>query len=111
MTIPQQENPPEQVSTGEQDTSSIFSDFDLYLFGQGKHRRIYEKMGAHHCTVDGVAGGNFALSAPNARAVSVIGDFYGWQHGAPPMHLLHIYPGVWGRLFPGLNVGALFKDA
>src|SRR2546429_5114995 len=77
MTIPQQENPPEQVSTGEQDTSSIFSDFDLYLFGQGKHRRIYEKMGAHPRTVDGVVGVNFALWAPNARTVSVIGDFNG----------------------------------
>jgi len=111
MTIPQQENPPEQVSTGEQDTSSIFSDFDLYLFGQGKHRRIYEKMGAHHCTVDGVAGVNFALWAPNARTVSVIGDFNGWQHGAHPMHLRHIDLGVWERFIPGIQVGALYKYA
>jgi len=111
MTIPQQENPPEQVSTGEQDTSSIFSDFDLYLFGQGKHRRIYEKMGAHPCIVDGVAGVNFALWAPNARTVSVIGDFNGWQHGAHPMHLRHIDLGVWERFIPGIQVGALYKYA
>ena len=111
MTIPQQENPPEQVSTGEQDTSSIFSDFDLYLFGQGKHRRIYEKMGAHPRTVDGVVGVNFALWAPNARTVSVIGDFNGWQHGAHPMHLRHIDLGVWERFIPGIQVGALYKYA
>jgi len=111
MTIPQQENPPEQVSTGEQDTSSIFSDFDLYLFGQGKHRRIYEKMGAHPRTVDGVVGVNFALWAPNARTVSVIGDFNGWQHGVHPMHLRHIDLGVWERFIPGIQVGALYKYA
>ena len=111
MTIPQQENPPEQVSTGEQDTSSIFSDFDLYLFGQGKHRRIYEKMGAHPRTVDGVVGVNFALWAPNARTVSVIGDFNGWQHGAHPMHLRHIDLGVWECFIPDIQVGALYKYA
>ncbi|TMD33433.1 MAG: 1,4-alpha-glucan branching protein GlgB, partial [Chloroflexi bacterium] len=111
MTIPQQENPLEQVSTGEQDTSSIFSDFDLYLFGQGKHRRIYEKMGAHPRTVDGVVGVNFALWAPNARTVSVIGDFNGWQHGAHPMHLRHIDLGVWECFIPDIQVGALYKYA
>jgi 1,4-alpha-glucan branching enzyme len=111
MTVPQHENPPEQASTGEQDTSSILSDFDLYLFGQGKHHRIYEKMGAHVCTVDGVAGVNFAVWAPNAQTVSVIGDFNGWQHAAHPMHLRHIDLGVWECFIPGLQIGALYKYA
>jgi 1,4-alpha-glucan branching enzyme len=111
MTVPQHENPPEQASTGEQDTSSILSDFDLYLFGQGKHHRIYEKMGAHACTVNGVAGVNFAVWAPNAQTVSVIGDFNGWQHAAHPMHLRHIDLGVWECFIPGLQVGALYKYA
>jgi 1,4-alpha-glucan branching enzyme len=111
MTVPQHENPPEQASTGEQDTSSILSDFDLYLFGQGKHHRIYEKMGAHACTVNGVAGVNFAVWAPNAQTVSVIGDFNGWQHAAHPMHQRHIDLGVWECFIPGLQVGALYKYA
>jgi 1,4-alpha-glucan branching enzyme len=111
MTVPQRENPPEQASTGEQDTSSILSDFDLYLFGQGKHHRIYEKMGAHACTVNGVAGVNFAVWAPNAQTVSVIGDFNGWQHAAHPMHLRHIDLGVWECFIPGLQIGALYKYA
>jgi len=111
MTVPQHENPPEQASTGEQDTSSILSDFDLYLFGQGKHHRIYEKMGAHACTVNGVAGVNFAVWAPNAQTVSVIGDFNGWQHAAHPMHLRHIDLGVWECFIPGLQIGALYKYA
>jgi len=111
MTVPQHENPPEQASTGEQDTSSILSDFDLYLFGQGKHHRIYEKMGAHACTVNGVAGVNFAVWAPNAQTVSVIGDFNGWQHAAHPMHLRHIDLGAWECFIPGLQIGALYKYA
>lgn len=111
MTVPQHENSPEQASTGEQDTSSILSDFDLYLFGQGKHHRIYEKMGAHACTVNGVAGVNFAIWAPNAQTVSVIGDFNGWQHAAHPMHLRHIDLGVWECFIPGLQIGALYKYA
>ena len=104
MTIPQQQdNPPEQAF------SSIFSDFDLYLFGQGKHHRIYEQMGAHVRTVNGVEGVNFAVWAPNARAVSVIGDFNGWQHDANPMRLRHIDLGVWECFIPGIQVGALYK--
>src|SRR5579864_2418151 len=112
MTMPQQEdNQPEQVSTGEQDTSSIFSDFDLYLFGQGKHYRIYEKMGAHPRTVNSVEGVNFAVWAPNARAVSVIGNFNGWRHDANPMHLRHIDLGVWECFIPGFRIGELYKYA
>ena len=112
MTIPQQDDKqPEQVSTGEQDISSIFSDFDLYLFGQGKHYRIYEKMGAHPCTVNSVEGVNFAVWAPNARAISVIGNFNGWRHGANQMHLRHIDLGVWECFIPGFRIGELYKYA
>src|SRR3989440_5407899 len=95
----------------EQDIPSILSDFDLHLFGQGKDYRIYEKMGAHIRVVNGVTGVNFALWAPNARSVSVIGDFNGWQHGATPMHLRHQDLGVWECFVPGLTAGALYKYA
>jgi len=98
-------------SASTQDVPSVFSDFDLYLFGQGKHYHIYEKMGAHLRTVQGVTGVNFAVWAPNAQSVSVVGDFNHWQRGVTPMHLRHIELGVWECFVPGLAVGALYKYA
>ncbi|MBV9691211.1 MAG: 1,4-alpha-glucan branching protein GlgB [Ktedonobacteraceae bacterium] len=111
MTIPQRpEDELEQVITAAEVPSS-FSDFDLYLFGQGKGYRIYEKMGAHLRTVNGVKGVNFAVWAPNAHAVSVIGDFNNWNRGATPMQLRHSNLGVWECFVPGLQTGALYKYA
>src|SRR5215472_16183079 len=57
----------------------ILSDFDLYLLGEGTHVHLYEKLGAHPMALDGVAGVAFAVFAPNARRVSVVGDFNGWD--------------------------------
>jgi 1,4-alpha-glucan branching enzyme len=107
----QHDSLPNQAFIREQNIPSILSDFDLHLFGQGKEYRIYEKMGAHLRTVRGVPGVNFALWAPNARSVSVIGDFNGWQHGATPMHLRHQDLGVWECFVPGLTAGALYRYA
>ncbi len=90
---------------------SVFSDFDLYLFGQGKHYNIYEKMGAHLREVDGTAGVNFAVWAPNALAVSVVGDFNGWDRNASPMYRRHDDLGVWECFVPGMREGALYKYA
>src|SRR5207244_11673588 len=111
MTTQQHDSSPDQAASREQDMDSILSDFDLHLFGQGKEYLIYEKMGAHLRVVNGVAGVNFALWAPNAQSVSVIGDFNGWQHGVTPMHLRHQELGVWECVVPGLTVGALYKYA
>lgn len=112
MNIPQQhDNLPELAPTIDQDALSMLSDFDLYLFGQGKGYRIYEKMGAHLRTINGVVGVNFALWAPNALSVSIIGDFNDWQHGANPMHLRHQDLGIWECFVPGVSVGALYKYA
>src|SRR5438477_12869837 len=111
MTVPQQDDVPDNTSTTQQDTTSIFSDFDLYLFGQGKSYRIYEKMGAHVRTVDGVSGVNFAVWAPNALAVSVIGDFNRWNRGANHMYRRHNDLGVWECFIPGLQLGAVYKYA
>ena len=99
------------TSSQEQDIPSIFSDFDLFLFGQGKHYRIYELMGAHERTVNGVTGVNFAVWAPNAQAVSVIGDFNNWNRGANPMHRRHNDLGVWECFIPGLHNGVTYKFA
>ena len=109
MTVPQHSNVPDDTPTSAQGVSSIFSDFDLYLFGQGKNYRIYEKMGAHEYTLHGVDGVNFAVWAPNALAVSVIGDFNGWDRSANPMRLRHNDLGVWECFVPGLSKGVLYK--
>jgi len=108
----QQDNVPDDISTKtEQEAPSVFSEFDLYLFGQGKNYRIYEKMGAHIRTVNGVTGVHFALWAPNALVVSVIGDFNQWNRSANPMYLRHLDLGVWECFIPGLQAGILYKYA
>ena len=99
------------TSMEEAEIPSIFSDDDLYLFGQGKEYRIYEKMGAHIRNVNGITGTNFATWAPNALAVSVIGDFNDWRRNANPMHLRHHELGVWECFVPGVEIGALYKFA
>ncbi len=88
---------------------SIFSDFDLYLFGQGKQYYIYENFGAHIRTINGVTGVNFAVWAPHARSVSVIGDFNNWNRSATPMYHRHLDLGVWECFVPGLHIGAIYK--
>ena len=113
MTVPEQNDVPDDTSTDtvQEEVPSFFSDFDLYLFGQGKNYRIYEKMGAHVRTINSVTGVNFAVWAPNALSVSVIGDFNDWNRGATPMHLRHNDLGVWECFVPGLSVGILYKFA
>ncbi len=81
---------------------------DLFLFGEGNERRIYEKLGAHPREFDGVPGVSFAVWAPNARRVSVVGDFNGWDGRYHPMRLLGV-SGVWELFIPGVQVGACYK--
>jgi len=90
---------------------SVFSDFDLYLFGQGRHYHLYEKMGAHPRVLGGVTGTHFAVWAPGAQVVSVIGDFNDWQRSAHPMWRRHHDLGVWECFIPGVCPGALYKFA
>ncbi len=81
---------------------------DLYLFGQGNERRIYEKLGSQLRIVDGVPGASFAVWAPNARRVSVVGDFNGWDGRCHSMR--HLGPsGVWEIFIPGVREGTLYK--
>ncbi len=81
---------------------------DLHLFNEGTHVRLYEKMGARLRTVDGKAGVNFAVWAPAAERVSVIGDFNGWDRSAHPLHPLD-RSGIWEGFVPGLKRGAVYK--
>jgi 1,4-alpha-glucan branching enzyme len=84
------------------------SEADLYLFGKGDERRIYDKLGAQLRVIDGVPGTSFAVWAPNAQRVSVVGDFNGWDGRYNPMRTLGA-SGVWELFIPGVGEGALYK--
>ncbi|NQT38156.1 MAG: 1,4-alpha-glucan branching enzyme, partial [Planctomycetes bacterium] len=86
----------------------LLSDYDLHLLNEGTHWHFYEKMGAQLRTVDDVEGVNFAVWAPNATSVSVVGDFNGWDGRRHPMRK-HIPSGFWELFVPGLNEGTLYK--
>jgi 1,4-alpha-glucan branching enzyme len=86
----------------------MLSEFDLHLIGEGRHWKSYEKLGAQLDRVDGVAGTNFAVWAPNAELVSVVGDFNGWNGDAHRMHK-RIPSGVWELFIPGVGPGTLYK--
>ena len=81
---------------------------DLYLFGKGDEHRIYEKLGAQLRTIDGVPGTSFAVWAPNAQRVSVVGDFNRWDGRRHPMRSLGA-SGVWEIFIPGIGEGAHYK--
>lgn len=83
-------------------------DVDLHLFNEGTHRELWRKLGAHPKVVDGVAGVSFAVWAPNARRVSVVGDFCGWDGRVFPMRMLGS-SGVWEIFLPDIGVNALYK--
>ncbi|MGH3107160.1 MAG: 1,4-alpha-glucan branching protein GlgB [Rubrobacter sp.] len=86
---------------------AVLGEQDLYLFGEGNHLRLYEKLGAHPIEFEGVAGTSFAVWAPNARRVSVIGDFNFWNGRR---HVMRKHPGgVWEIFIPEVGEGALYK--
>ena len=87
---------------------STLSDYDLHLLGEGTHYKAYEKLGAHLRTLDGVAGAAFAVWAPNARRVSVVGDFNQWDGRRHPMRC-HPGNGIWEIFIPGLAEGERYK--
>jgi 1,4-alpha-glucan branching enzyme len=84
------------------------SEIDLHLFGEGKHLRLYEVMGARCLTLDGVSGVAFAVWGPSARRMSVVGDFNGWDGRRHPMRQLGS-SGVWEIFIPGVREGALYQ--
>jgi 1,4-alpha-glucan branching enzyme len=88
--------------------SSDITDFDLYLFGEGNHHHIHRKLGAHCVTREGLHGTRFAVWAPNARRVSVVGDFNHWN-GRQHVLQLRGASGVWELFVPHVGPGALYK--
>ncbi|MBV8779110.1 MAG: 1,4-alpha-glucan branching enzyme, partial [Alphaproteobacteria bacterium] len=86
----------------------LLGELDIYLLAEGKHRELADCLGAHAVTIDGVKGVRFAVWAPNARRVSVVGDFNTWDGRRHPMRLRH-GAGVWEIFVPRLAPGALYK--
>src|SRR6185436_14077930 len=87
-----------------QSFSPTLGEVDLYLFGEGRHEQIYEKLGAHVVSHEGVKGVSFAVWAPNAERVSVVGNFNGWDGARHPMRPLGD-SGVWEIFVPKLKSG------
>lgn len=87
---------------------SMLSDDDIYLFNEGSHYRLYQKLGAHLRNIDGQDGVYFAVWAPNAEYVSVIGDFNGWDNQRHPLSSRG-QSGIWDGFIPGLGRGELYK--
>src|SRR6266849_1745235 len=83
-------------------------ELDLHLFGEGRHERVYEKLGAHLITHEGRRGVAFAVWAPSAKSVSVVGDFNDWDGANHRMRSLGT-SGVWELFIPGLKAGELYK--
>src|SRR6201994_1281089 len=85
----------------------ILSDFDLYLLGEGTHQRVYDTLGAHPMSLDGVDGIGFVVLAPNARRVSVVGDFNFWDGRRHPMRVRGA--GYWELFIPNAKAGDHYK--
>ena len=88
---------------------SLLSEFDVFLFKAGRHYKLYEKFGSHELLINGVKGVYFAVWAPNAQTVSVVGNFNGWN---PHSHLLNVRwdsSGIWEGFIPGLKNGEVYK--
>jgi 1,4-alpha-glucan branching enzyme len=88
---------------------SLMTDQDIYLFKEGNHFGLYEKLGSHLMRVDDVGGALFAVWAPNAARVSVIGDFNGWNNDSHQLSERHDGSGIWEGFIPGVGNGALYK--
>ena len=92
-----------------QTISSRLSDMDLHLFHEGSHTRLYERFGAHPGELNGVAGCHFAVWAPNAHAVSVMGDFNGWHRHSHWLRQIHPGSGIWEGFVTGATAGQRYK--
>ncbi|WP_256012058.1 1,4-alpha-glucan branching protein GlgB [Desertivirga xinjiangensis] len=99
----------ENTSLTTADHFSLFSDFDIELFKAGKHYHLYNKLGSHRLEKNGTQGIYFAVWAPNARSVSVIGNFNGWDKRTHPMNIRWDGSGIWEVFIPHITRGEVYK--
>jgi 1,4-alpha-glucan branching enzyme len=92
----------------QEQSSTVLTPYDLHLFNEGQHTRLFEKFGAHLVEMDGRRGTHFAVWAPNAERVSLVGEFNGWNPDATPMNA-QASSGVWEAFVPDLGQGAVYK--
>ncbi len=92
-------------------TYTLFTDHDVYLFKEGKHYKLYDKFGAHSAEKDGIKGVYFSVWAPNAKKVSVIGNFNNWNHKDHILFPRWDGSGIWEGFITGLTWGTLYKYA
>ncbi|MDD3933170.1 MAG: 1,4-alpha-glucan branching protein GlgB [Methanoculleus sp.] len=90
-------------------TGSLITDYDVYLFRQGSHSRLHDRLGSHPAVAGGTQGTFFAVWAPNAVEVSVIGDFNRWEAGKNPLGVRSDDSGIWEGFIPDIGHGALYK--
>lgn len=90
---------------------TLFTDFDIHLFRSGKHFKLYEKLGAHPASFKGQEGTYFAVWAPNATEISVIGNFNFWKNGEHKLFPRWDESGIWEGFFPGIYAGEIYKYA
>ena len=93
------------------ESQSLLTDYDIHLFRSGKHFKLYEKLGAHLTSFGSKKGVYFAVWAPNAKSVSVIGNFNGWNDTQTRMHPRWDESGIWEIFVPGLQKGEVYKYA
>jgi 1,4-alpha-glucan branching enzyme len=101
-------NSPAKTYPGSPIAESFLGEMDMHLFGEARHYRLYERLGAHPRTVDGLNGVNYVVWAPNARSINVIGSFNDWTPGQASMRK-HSPSGLWEVFVPGSKVGDLYK--
>ncbi len=99
---------PEEKGPTEEQASTLITSFDLHLFNEGNHTKLYEKFGSHLTELDGQQGTYFAVWAPDAERISVVGDFNGWNPDYNPL-TPRGSSGVWEGFIPKLGKGTLYK--
>jgi 1,4-alpha-glucan branching enzyme len=88
---------------------SLLTDHDIYLFKEGSHFHLFDKLGSHPLSVEGMEGTHFSLWAPNAERVSVVGDFNGWNKETHPLSVRWDGSGIWEGFIPGVSHGDVYK--
>jgi len=105
---PAAQKPAEPAPAGDLPYFSLLTEDDLFLFNEGSHFRLYEKLGCHLVEVEGIAGAYFAVWAPDAEYVSVIGDFNFYNPGEHPLKPKGS-SGIWEGFIPGITQGETYK--